>query len=163
MELGDLIKDAIKQLPNGAFLMAGRQGNPMTIGWAQWGVIWGKPIMMVMVRHSRFSHGLMDCGEFTVSFPAPTTMAGELKICGTRSGRDTDKMGLAGLERLHSRAVSVPSVKGCAIHFECKIMLKSEIALDDLEHEAHERFYPGGEDYHTIYFGEIVAAYREGE
>ena len=47
----ELMGEACAQLPKGAFLMV--EGNPMTIGWAQFGVVWSKPVCTVFVRHSR--------------------------------------------------------------------------------------------------------------
>ena len=53
-----LLDETCGQLPKGAFLMV--EGNPMTIGWAQFGVIWGRPVCTVFVRHSRHTHALLE-------------------------------------------------------------------------------------------------------
>lgn len=162
----DLIPEAVRQLPAGVFLVTGREANPMTIGWAQWGVIWGKPILMVMVRHSRYSHGLIETGSFTVSVPALGTMKEALAFCGSKSGRDIDKKAALHLQTVPSRINGVPGIAGCACHFECRTLLKTEASLSELEPALRSRFYgsnqatPDG-DPHTLYFGEILAAYRE--
>lgn len=89
-----LLDETCGQLPKGAFLMV--DGNPMTIGWAQFGVIWGRPVCTVFVRHSRHTHALLEKSNvFTVSVPAAGTMREALAYCGSHSGRDGDK--LAGL------------------------------------------------------------------
>lgn len=70
-EIFELVPQAAEQLPRGAFLTAGGScWNPMTIGWAQFGVIWGKPIVTVLVRKSRHTFGLMEQTDvFTISVP----------------------------------------------------------------------------------------------
>ena len=99
MDYTDLVQEALSQLPAGAFLVSGDEANPMTIGWGQFGVVWGKPMLTVLVRHSRYSEKLLrQNGNFTVSFPAPGTMQEALMLCGTRSGRDTDKADKFGVD-----------------------------------------------------------------
>ncbi len=161
MAYTDLVQEALAQLPAGAFLVSGDEANPMTIGWGQFGVVWGKPMLTVLVRHSRYSEKLLrQNGNFTVSFPAPGTMQEALMLCGTRSGRDTDKKALAGLGTVPARVNSIPGIAGCAIHFECRTVLRSEFPLDTLDETLRERYYSGDSD-HVLYFGEILAAYRE--
>ncbi len=163
MDYRELVQEAITQLPSGAFLVTGEEANPMTIGWGQFGVVWGKPTLTVLVRHSRYSEKLLrENGSFTVSFPAPGTMREALGVCGSRSGRDTDKKALAGLDTVPAKVNGIPGIAGCAIHFECRTMLRSEFPLDTLDKALYDRFYAKGDD-HVLYFGEILAAYRDGE
>ncbi len=167
MDYQELVEEATRQISSGVFLVSGQQANPMTIGWAQWGCIWGKPVLTVMVRHSRYSHSLLEDGRFTVSVPAPGGMKEELKVCGTKSGRDVDKKTLLSLKTVPAKKNGIPGIAGCAIHFECKTLLKTEVSMEDLEPELYQRFYNGATqatpdgDPHTLYFGEILAAYRE--
>jgi len=164
MDYRALVEEAIRQFPAGAFLVSGDEANPMTIGWGQFGVVWGKPTLTIMVRHSRYSEQLLQQnGNFTVSFPAPGTMKEALIVCGRNSGRDMDKKAAAGLETVPARVNGVPGIAGCAIHFECRTMLRSEFPLDGLDKELYDRFYAANGDLHVLYFGEILAAYRDGE
>ena len=50
-----IAEDAINKIKKGAFLTvkAADVLNTMTIGWATFGFIWQKPVMMVAVRSSR--------------------------------------------------------------------------------------------------------------
>lgn len=160
-----LLDEACGQLPKGAFLMV--EGNPMTIGWAQFGVVWGRPVCTVFVRHSRHTHALLEkSGLFTVSVPAAGTMREALAYCGSHSGRDGDKLAACGLSLLEPRAGGAAPLGGCAMHFECRVVLRAEIDLDCLEPGLRARFYGDNQatadgDPHTVYFGEILAAYRE--
>ena len=66
----------IKALTNGAFLtVKDRAGNinTMSIAWATLGIAWKVPVLMVMVRPSRYTFGLIEnADDFTVTFPLPT-------------------------------------------------------------------------------------------
>ena len=100
-EIFQLVPEAAEQLPRGAFLTAGGGvWNPMTIGWAQFGVVWSKPVMTVLVRKSRYTYGLMEQADvFTVSVPRAKELSKELGFCGSRSGRDVDKEKESGVTR----------------------------------------------------------------
>lgn len=161
----ELIEAACRQVGKGAFLTTGQDHNPMTIGWCQFGVVWGKPVCTVFVRRSRYTFGLLEkAGTFTVSVPAPDTMQDALALCGTKSGRDTDKMPAAGLSVLPARALGADGVDGCAIYFECRTLFRAESDLADMDAECLARFYgnrpDASGDPHTIFFGEILSAYR---
>ncbi|GAG03898.1 unnamed protein product, partial [marine sediment metagenome] len=61
--------------------------NVMTIGWGSVGIIWGKPLFVVLVRPSRYTYGFIhDSGVFTVNVPTEE-MREWVNLCGTRSGR----------------------------------------------------------------------------
>ena len=147
--------------PKGLFVTAGKeQPNTMTIGWGSIGTVWQKPCFMVMVRQSRYTHELIEKStEFTVSIPV-NEMKKALGICGTKSGRDMDKISAAELTLLPGKAVSVPVIKGCGLHFECKIVYKQTMEPNLLDETNNKSWYANG-DYHTLYYGEIVAAYEE--
>ena len=162
-----LAAEACKQLPGGAFLTTGEKANPMTIGWAQFGIVWGKPILTVFVRKSRHSHELIENGGcFTVSVPKQGEMKEALGICGKKSGRDTDKLAEANLTIKAPQACCVGGVEGCEIYFECKKLFSMNCdGMAAFTDEALlQRFYQGKTDLagdpHDVYFGEIVAAYK---
>lgn len=158
--------ECARQMYEGAFLMTGSMCNPMTIGWCQWGVIWGKNICTVLVRKSRFSHDTMESGRFTVSVPRPGTLKRELAYCGTKSGRDGDKLKALGLSPVALGSGAVGGFPGCAYHFDCRTLFKSDMDLSMLDPAVRSRYYgdnqatPDG-DPHTVYFAEIENVYEE--
>lgn len=155
-------KQAIEQLSKGAFLTTTHNGktNTMTIGWGNIGFAWGKPLFTVMVRPSRYTYELIEkSGEFTVSIPL-NPMQQALGICGSKSGRDIDKFAAAGLAVLPGQKIATPVIKGCGLHFECKIIYKQEMNPSQLEKSLNEKCYGSG-DYHTFYAGEILSCYME--
>ncbi len=142
----------------GILLMTGKQGNPMTIGWAQLGVIWGKPVLTVLVRPSRFSHGLLEgLGEFAVNV-LPLTQKKNLALCGSRSGRDTDKVSLCGFHLKAGEMITVPSCEESELIYECRLLAKQELPPQGILSEAVQGYYLQG-DYHTLYHGEILGTY----
>jgi len=156
----DYANEALTALGKGAFLTVAHGGkhNTMTIGWGSLGIAWGKPIMMVMVRPSRFTHHLLEAsGEFTVSIPRKD-LSQALGLCGTKSGRDVQKPEAAGLDLKHIPEIATPVIAGCGLHFACKVVYKQAMDLDGLVPAYRSRWYGTG-DAHTVYYGEIVAAY----
>jgi flavin reductase (DIM6/NTAB) family NADH-FMN oxidoreductase RutF len=153
--------DAIRKIKKGAFLTvkAGNELNVMTIGWATFGIIWQKPIMMVAVRSSRHTFGIIEkAGDFTVNVPAGD-MSEEIAFCGSKSGRDVDKLKMCKLEISSSQKVNSPIIKIPGYHYECKIVYKSAINPAYLDKDCDTSLYPK-KDYHTLYFGEILACYE---
>lgn len=152
----------IQTLPKGAFLTVRHAGrdNVMTIGWGTIGVIWGQPIFSVLVRPSRFTFDLLEgSGEFCVSIPL-AGMAKSLAVCGSKSGRDLDKFAAAGLQKLPGIKIATPVIAGAGLHYECKVVFKQPMDPKPLEKGLDASFYGNG-DYHTLYFGQIQAAWLE--
>ena len=161
VETFDLVDTTIKQLgKNGLLLVAGKQGNPMTIGWGTVGIVWGRPAFLVLVRPSRFTFKLMEgTDEFTVGVPTDS-LKDEVLICGTKSGRDTDKIHECGFTLAASESVSVPYIRECPIHYECRTIHKNNVINAQLDPEIVGRSYAAG-DYHTVYYGQILGVYQE--
>jgi flavin reductase (DIM6/NTAB) family NADH-FMN oxidoreductase RutF len=156
-----IAEDAIKKIKKGAFLTvkSGNALNTMTIGWATCGFIWQKPIMMVAVRSTRHTFGIIEKAEdFTVTVPAGG-MSKELAFCGSESGRDVDKFKMCNLETVSGHKVVSPIIKTPGYHYECKIVYKSAMNPAFLDKNYDTSLYPQ-KDYHTLYFGEILACYE---
>ena len=154
-------EDSIHRIKDGAFLTvkSGNALNTMTIGWAAFGVVWSKPIMMVAVRSSRHTFGIIETAkDFTVSVPAGD-MDKEIAFCGSKSGRNVDKFKACNLETADSRRVSSQVIKTRGRHYECKIIYKSAMNPAHFEKDYDSSLYPK-KDYHTLYFGEILACYE---
>jgi flavin reductase (DIM6/NTAB) family NADH-FMN oxidoreductase RutF len=151
---------ALRVIKGGAFLTvrAGNDLNTMTIGWATIGFVWNKPVFMVAVRDSRFTYGLMErAADFTVSAPS-ADMHEAVMYCGTQSGRDVNKFDACQLKIAEGRKTRSPIIDVPGLHFECSIIFKSPMD-PDLLNPPLMKLYPE-KDFHTLYFGEIVAAYE---
>ncbi|MBP5662098.1 MAG: flavin reductase family protein [Clostridia bacterium] len=158
---GNFAQETLEQLSGtGAFLTVknGEKVNTMTIGWGSLSQYWGEEIFIAPVRRSRYTFELLqNAKSFTVSVPAKGTMAEELKLCGTVSGRDTDKT--AKLPVKPAETTDVPLVDGCAVYYECELLFAMEMKEADLPADIAARWY-GTHDMHSLFFGRIVSAHR---
>ncbi|MDR7869348.1 MAG: flavin reductase family protein [Tissierellaceae bacterium] len=153
--------EALEQLKKGAFLTVqdGEQLNTMTIGWGSISYIWNKPIFMVAVRYSRHTYNLLEnAKEFTVSIPLKNDLKKELAFCGTKSGRDVNKIEHCNLSIADGQKVSTPIISDCELHYECKVVYQQAMEPSTLDKDIRKRSYSTN-DYHVLYFGEIVDAY----
>jgi flavin reductase (DIM6/NTAB) family NADH-FMN oxidoreductase RutF len=154
---------AIEQIRKGAFLtvQAGDDLNVMTIGWASIGFLWGRPMLTIMVRKSRYTYDIIErSSEFTVSIPV-NEMKNELEFCGVKSGKSHNKFKECKLEIFPGEKVHTPIINVPGIHFECKIVYKSAMRSENLI-ESYKHLYPN-KDYHTLYYGEIVYCYSTAD
>ena len=164
METRTYLADAeelMAKIKSGAFLTvkSGDKVNTMTIGWATIGFIWRKEVFMVAVRDSRYTFQLLEeTDNFTVTIPTDNRYKDEVMFCGTKSGRDHDKFKDCGLGQKQAMHVESPVVDIPGVHYECRIVYKSTMDSTLLDNEL-EKLYPQ-KDYHTLYFGEILACYE---
>mgnify|MGYP005838506961 CR=1 FL=1 len=147
---------------NGAFLNVKTPAdvlNPMTIGWGQVGIVWGRPIFTVYVRKSRYSYEcLQTMDSFTVSVPRLGELADELMLCGTKSGRDMDKAQACGFSLVAGQSVDTPIIGECGLHYECLILARCQLEESDIaSKEIHKKYE--SKDLHQLLLGEILAAY----
>ena len=140
------------------------QVDTMIIGWGTVGVQWGKPIFIAFVRESRYTKELLEKnGEFTVNVPLDTLDKEILSVCGTKSGRDMDKIRELGLTLEEGKTVSVPAIRQLPLTLECKVIYKQAQEPSAIFPEYDAKYYAKGTrnegDYHIAYYGEITAAY----
>lgn len=159
-------RDAEKALDNlhinGAFLTGGdlNNANTMTISWGSVGFMWRRPVFMALVRESRYTNEFLKSGEtFTVSIPYDDKLKEELQICGSTSGRDVNKEELANIKFIKSKSVETPVIEGCNRYYECKILYKNKMDLNNFDKDLAEQFYKGENIGHILYFGEIIEEY----
>ena len=138
--------------------------NTMVIGWGHLGIIWGKPTFCAYVRESRHTKKLVDANrEFTINVPLGAIDKNIIAVCGTKSGRDMDKFKELGLETEPGMTVSVPGIRQLPLTLECKVLYQQDQESSAIDSACLQRYYtPGtrnGTDFHTVYIGEITAAY----
>lgn len=156
-----------KAMSKGILLTTCAEGkvNTMTIGWGHIGIEWSRPVFVVYVRESRHTKAMLDTnGEFTVNIPLDGCDSKILGYCGTKSGRDTDKIADLGLTLEPGEAVCVPGIKELPLTLECRVIFKQYQQENILPKEIYDRYYPHNEDhpdgdYHTAYYGQILNAY----
>ena len=167
VDLWEYAGKILEQVGTAALVTAKADGevNTMTIGWGTLGVEWGKPIFTVFVRQSRHTKKLLDKnGEFTINVPLKgVDRKAILGFCGSKSGRDVDKIKEMDLHLEEPDVINVPGIKEFPITLECKVVYKQDQDLSSIAEDKRLRYYAPGTandgDYHTAYYGEVLAAY----
>ena len=152
----------LKGIKHGALVTAKANGkvNPMTIGWGTLGIEWSTPIFIAFVRESRFTRELLDQNpEFTVNIPLEGDVRQILRVCGTQSGRDMDKVAELGLTLEDSETISVPGIRELPLTLECKLVYRQLQQAKEIAEPHFSDHYPEPVDAHVAYYGEITAAY----
>ncbi len=132
--------------------------NMMTIAWGSIGCMWGRPFVQVVVRPQRYTYEFMEkYSEFTLSAFGEAHRR-DLQTLGSLSGRDGDKLAQTQLTTRPGLKVACPAFEQAELIFECV-----QIYYDDFDPNRFldpdiEGTY-ANQDYHRIYFGEILAAY----
>ena len=127
--------------------------NTMTASWGGLGILWGKPTAIAYIRPQRYTKQFVDENEyFTLTF-FPEEYRKQLALCGSKSGRDVDKVKECGF--------TVAAAEGGAPYFEqaelvlvCRKQMVLPMDPAAMPDEVKEKHYK--DDYHDIYWGEIV-------
>lgn len=166
----DYAGEIYKSLPKGILLVSEAEDcvNAMTIGWATIGIEWGTQIFTVYVREGRFTRELLDrTGEFTVCTPFgekySKQVAKALGICGSKSGRDVDKIAQAKLTPIDAEIVRPPAIKEFPLTIECRVVFQQIQPVKEIARQ-FEKFYPADKldaygGAHIAYYGEILKSY----
>ena len=109
------------------------------------------------IRHSRYTKEFVDAGDTFVLTFLKDGHRDALNVLGSKSGRDMDKMRASGL---------TPAVVDGGVTFEeaelvlvCRKCFAQLLPPDNFtDPSILDRCY-ADKDYHTMYIGEIVAAY----
>jgi flavin reductase (DIM6/NTAB) family NADH-FMN oxidoreductase RutF len=127
--------------------------NTMTGAWGGLGILWDKRVCFCVVRPTRHTYSFLEASEFfTLSF-FEDRYRDVLTYCGTKSGRDVDKIAQTGLS---------PAFDGNVIYFGearlvfvCRKIYTQDIIPGNFVDSGIEKFYPN-KDYHRMYVGEIL-------
>ena len=164
----DYASEIFKALPGGILLTSEAEDcvNAMTIGWGTLGIEWGVPIFAAYVRTSRFTYELIErTGEFTICAPYGEKFSKEIKkaigICGSKSGRDVDKLAQAGVHLVEADIVRPPAIKELPLTLECRVVFSQLQPIKDINSK-FKKFYvenTAHSEPHVAYYGEILKAY----
>ena len=163
--LPDEIRDNVFRLigDDWALITAGDQSalNTMTASWGSMGVLWNKPVVHCFIRPQRHTYSFVERHDtFTLSF-FDEAYRQALKLCGTKSGRDTDKVALCGFTPAFAES-GAPYFEEARLVLVCKKLYSHDIQparFVDRDVNAH---YPQN-DYHREYVAEIVEVLMKTE
>lgn len=132
--------------------------NTMTASWGSVGVLWNKPIAIAYVRPTRYTYEFMESSDrFTLSVLSEEYRTA-LRLCGTVSGRDTDKFADAGLTVFE--ADGVPAVQEARLILVCRKLYVQDILPENFIDKDLLSHYKAN-DYHRQYVGEIETILKQ--
>ena len=162
IELKDLSFNPTELLAKrwGLLTVADGEGcNPMTVSWGGIGQLWNLPVVTVYVRPQRYTKGLIDREDyFSLTF-LPEEMHDAAVLCGSKSGRDTDKVKACGLTMLTDE--KAPYFAEGELTFICRKVYQQDMKGECFTDPAVDALDYPNKDYHTLYVGEIVGVLKK--
>lgn len=94
--------------------------NVMTAAWC-FPLSMDPPLFGVSLATKRFTYGMIEKSkEFALNLPRDG-MEESVRICGTMTGRDTDKFKEAKLTKEKSKEIAASSIAECSATIECRL------------------------------------------
>lgn len=163
IEIKDLADNFIETFSKEWMLVtAGSQQafNTMTANWGGIGYLWNKPVVFVFIRPERYTFEFIEEQEyFTLSFLGNENKEIH-KVCGSKSGRDIDKVKATGLEPLFTDKGNI-FFEQSRLSIECRKLytdtLKEGSFLDD---SILPKWYDSAHgNLHKVYIAEITGVW----
>ena len=129
--------------------------NTMTVSWGYFGIMWNKPMAVVVVRPVRHTYKFTEQYDTFTLTTFPQKYHNDLNLLGSKSGRDGDKIAETGLIICPSQKIAAPSFKQAELSVECKKVYWDDYKPENFLDPVIEKQYPR-KDYHRIYYGEIL-------
>lgn len=131
--------------------------NTMTVSWGGVGVLWGKNVVYIFIRDSRYTKKFIDNGEFFSMSFFDEKYRDALSYCGKESGRNVDdKFKGAGLTPAFRHNIPYPDEANLVLL--CRKMAAVPITEDTfVDPQIMPKWYSDN-DMHVMYVGEIIEA-----
>lgn len=131
--------------------------NTMTVSWGGVGVLWGKNVVYIFIRDSRYTKEFIDNGEFFSMSFFDEKYRDALSYCGKESGRNVDdKFKGAGLTPAFRHNIPYPDEANLVLL--CRKMAAVPITEDTfVDPQIMPKWYSDN-DMHVMYVGEIIDA-----
>lgn len=131
-----------------------KEFNMMTAGWGGLGCMFGKPVAFCFIAPTRHTYKLMETGDtYTLTFYTETYREA-LNICGSKSGKDTDKVKETGLTPITTPSGSKAFSEAWLV-IECKKMISQSITPEAIDIKALKDEW-AGKQLHKMFVGEII-------
>ena len=164
---------AIKDLSENFFEVIGKEWmlvtagnkdhfNTMTASWGGIGFLWNKPVVYVFIRPERYTFEFIEKSEyFTLSFLGEEHKDAH-KVCGSKSGRDMDKVAATGLTPYFTE-LGNPCFEESRLTLECKTLYVTKMDKNSfIDPALYEKWYSAlAGNLHNVYVAEIVNAWEK--
>ncbi len=133
--------------------------NTMTASWGCMGELWHKPVAVTFIRPQRYTLEFVEANDlFTLSF-FDSEYRNALSLLGSKSGRDCDKVALAGLTPCLTPDGAAPTFREASLVLRCRKLYADRFRADNfIDPSIVEKIYATG-DFHRIFVAEIEAAW----
>ena len=129
--------------------------NCMTASWGGVGFLWRKPVSFIFIRPNRYTFEFTETNEYySINF-FDDSFRDVLNFCGTKSGKNVDKMNINGLTPIFSD--NVVYYKEAKLVLICKKVYSDFIQESNFIDQQLVNLYPQ-KDFHKMYIGEITDA-----
>ena len=135
--------------------------NTMTIGWCQLGRLWRVPVCTVYVRPERYTYQFMESRDYFTVSVLPEAAKSVTAFCGSRSGRDVDKVRECGLTVCYG-AGDAPFFAEADWALVCRKLYAQDMdpaAVAD--GEVILPYYGQRGGWHRMYVGQVLEAYQK--
>ena len=134
--------------------------NSMVVGWGGLGIMWKKPMAMVVVRPTRHTFKFINSYDTFSLCAFPEQYRFALNLLGSKSGRDGDKVKDSGLTPIASSSIAAPIYKEAELVFECRKMYWEDLNPQHFLYTEIDENY-AKKDYHRMIIGEVVKTFGE--
>lgn len=131
--------------------------NTMTVSWGGVGVLWGKNVVYIFIRDSRYTKEFIDNGEFFSMSFFNEKYRDALSYCGKESGRNVDDK-FKGADLTPAFRHNIPYPDEANLVLLCRKMAAVPITEDTfVDPQIMPKWYSDN-DMHVMYVGEIIEA-----
>jgi len=134
--------------------------NSMVVAWGGFGIMWNKPMAMVVVRPTRHTFSFINTFDTFSLCVFTEQYRSVMNLLGTKSGRDGDKIKESGLTPVVSTVIAAPAFKEAELVFECQKLYWGDLEPQHFLDPKIEKNY-AKKDYHRMFFGEVLRIFGD--
>ena len=130
--------------------------NMMTASWGCIGWLWNKPVAVAFIRPERYTHGIIERDDkLTLSFLGNSEqMRKAYAVCGSKSGRDCDKVKETGLHPVEAESGAM-TFEEARLTLVCRKLYKDTLKESSFIDKSLVEWYGEKGGYHDVYVLEI--------
>ena len=132
--------------------------NAMTASWGGMGILWNRPVLFAFVRPQRYTYELLESSDVCSACVLEAGNQEAYRICGTKSGRDTDKIAECNLNTVELDGVW--GFEEASRVYRLRKLFVSDMKEEQFLDPSLLKNYPT-KDYHRVYVYEIESAYEK--
>ena len=159
IDITEFEESFIKNIGGDFMLLAAGSANSfnmMTASWGAVGFIWNLPALFCVIRPERHTYKFTEANEYFTATFLRDEFKGAHKICGSKSGRDCDKLALSGLNAAFTE-LGNPYFKEARLVLECKKVYADFIKQDAfIDKSIYPKWYGAKDAEHKMYVAQIL-------